>query len=449
MALYQALLIILSCIIIALIILLVIYRSRLNSTFKKIKTLIENLIIDTYDDKDETSKIIQKNAGIHNKQMLENYVARLKKNIDTLLKNSRQKTNLVNLILNNVSLGILIIDNNRRIIQINESLLSLFYLDKIKIIDNKTIMVFNNENFENLISKSFNNLETHQERITFFGDEDIYLDIVAIPIAPEYSIITKEDIRKLRDMQTKINLFIIIKNITQEIEFSKLRSQFVANISHEMKTPLTSIKGYTETAIEDDMKDKDKIKSYLEKSLNEVNRLNFLIDDVLNLSKIEYKRITLHESKCNLASIINDCIKSLNFLANQNNIKIKFNYGDNQIKYRTDEELFNQIIKNLLENSIFYSGEGSTLEINLKRSNDNILLDFVDNGIGIDKKDLPYIFQRFYRGTNPSISKRIGSGLGLSIVKHIVDMHNGKIMVASKPNIETKFSIILPIQINI
>ena len=110
--------------------------------------------------------------------------------------------------------------------------------------------------------------------------------------------------------------------------------------------------------------------------------------------------------------------------------------------------MFNQIIKNLLENSIFYSGGGSTLEINLKKSNDNILLDVVDNGIGIDKKDLPYIFQRFYRGTNPSISKRIGSGsgLGLSIVKHIIDMHNGKISVTSKPNIETKFSIILPIQ---
>jgi len=448
MALYQTLVIILSCIIIVFIILLVIYRYRLNSTSKKIKTLIENLIIDTYDYKDKTSKIIQKNTGIHNKQMLENYVTRLKENINTLLKNSRQKTNLVNLILNNVSLGILVIDNNRRIIQINESLLSLFYLDKIKIIDNKTIMVFNNKNFENLISKSFNNLETQQERITFFGDEDIYLDIVAIPITPEYSIITKEDIKKLRDTQTKINLFIIIKNITQEIEFSKLRSQFVANISHEMKTPLTSIKGYTETAIEDDMKDKDKIKSYLGKSLNEVNRLNFLIDDVLNLSKIEYKRVTLHESECNLVSIINDCIKSLNFLANQNNIKIKFNYRDNQIKYRTDEELFNQMIKNLLENSIFYSGEGSTLEVKLKRSNSNILLDVVDNGIGIDKKDLPYIFQRFYRGTNPSISKRIGSGLGLSIVKHIIDMHNGKINVTSKPNIETKFSIILPIQVD-
>ena len=448
MALYQTLLIILSLIIIVLIILLVIYRYRLNTTSKKIKNLIENLIINTHDYKDKTSKIIQKNTSINNKQMLESYLARLKENIDTLLRNSRQKTELVNLILNNVSLGILIIDNNRRIIQINESLLSLFYLDKNKIIDNKTIMVFNNENFENLISKSFNNLEVRQERITFFGDEDIYLDIVAIPITSEYSIITKEDIKKLRDLQIKINLFIIIKNITQKIEFSKLRSQFVANISHEMKTPLTSIKGYTETAIEDDMKDKDKIKSYLKKSLNEVNKLNFLINDVLNLSKIEYKRITLHESDCNLVLIINDCIKSLNFLANQNNVKIKFNYGDNQIKYRTDEELFNQVIKNLLENSIFYSGDGSTLEVNLKRSDNNILLDIVDDGIGIDKKDLSYIFQRFYRGTNPSITKRIGSGLGLSIVKHIVDMHNGKISVISKPNIETKFTIILPIQVD-
>ena len=444
MVFYQTLLIILSCIIIALIILLVIYRYRLNSTFKKIKTLIENLIIVTYDNKDETSKIIQKNTGIYNKQMLENYIARLKENIDTLLRNSQQKTNLVNLIPNNVSLGILIIDNNRRIIRINESLMSLFYLDKIKIIDNKTIMVFNNENFENLISKSFNNLEAQQERITFFGDEDISLDIVAIPITPECSIVTKEDIKKFRNARTKINLFIIIRNITQEIEFSKLRSQFVANISHEMKTPLTSIKGYTETAIEDDMKDKNRVKSYLGKSLKEVNRLNFLIDDVLNLSKIEYRRNILFAKKYNLVNIINEVINSLVFLADQNNVKIKLYCDEDTVFFITDEELFRQMVKNIVENFIFHAGRDKKLDINLSEENNHINITFTDNGVGISKEDSPYIFQRFYRGKNPITTKTIGSGLGLSIVKHIVELHNGKISVNSKPNVKTVFKIVLP-----
>ena len=104
------------------------------------------------------------------------------------------------------------------------------------------------------------------------------------------------------------------------------------------------------------------------------------------------------------------------------------------------------MVKNILENSIFYAGSGSKVEVELSEKNGSIILDFADNGAGIDKNDLPFIFHRFYRGKGLSLSKRIGSGLGLAIVKHTVDLHGGKIEVSSMPGKETRFHITFPIK---
>ncbi len=237
---------------------------------------------------------------------------------------------------------------------------------------------------------------------------------------------------------------ILFKNATPEIEFAQLRSKFVANISHEMRTPLTSIKGYLETLVEEDLKNSKVAKKYLNNSLDEVDHLSNLIEDILNLSHIEYKRNTIFLKEYNLVKVIKEYIASLDLLAKRNEIKIKFSYNTDPINFKTDIELFEKLVKNLIENTIFHAGKKVLLKINLNEENERILLEFSDNGVGINKQDLLYIFQRFYRGKNPFSSKNIGSGLGLAIVKHIVELHNGKISVTSKPNIETKFSIIFP-----
>ncbi len=348
------------------------------------------------------------------------------------IKNSRllQQAELLDKVLDNIPFGTLILDDQSRILRINDSLASLFYLDKNDCIGEKTILVFNNKNLEDLISKSYEELKPQKEEILFYGDEDTSLDIEIVPIK------TLEN--------EKPYLLILIRNATQEVEFAKLRSQFVANVSHEMRTPLTSIKGYIETVLEDDFADKEIIKKYLVKSLGEVDRLNYLIEDVLDLSNIEYKRNVLFKQEYNLVDLINDCIQSASFLAEKNDIAIEFNYGTNPVKYNTDEELFKQLVKNMIENSIFHAGKGIKLRIRLEEEDNTIRLIFSDNGTGIAERDLPYIFQRFYRGKNPFSSRSIGSGLGLSIVKHIIELHSGKIEVTSIPNVETKFIINLP-----
>ncbi len=318
--------------------------------------------------------------------------------VDNQVKNSQllQQVVLLDTVLDNIPFGTLILDDQSRILRINDSLASLFYLDKNDCIGKKTILVFNNKNLEDLISKSYAELKPQKEEILFYGDEDTNLDIEIVPIK------TLEN--------EKLYLLVLIRNATQEVEFAKLRSQFVANVSHEMRTPLTSIKGYIETVLEDDFTNKEIIKKYLTKSLGEVDRLSYLIEDVLDLSNIEYKRNVLFKQEYNLVELINECIQSASFLAEKNDVAIEFNYDTNPVKYITDEELFRQLVKNMIENSIFHAGKGIKLNIRLEEKDDIIRLIFSDNGIGIAEQDLPYIFQRFYRGKNPFSSRSIGSG---------------------------------------
>jgi len=429
-------------VILILLVLVAYYHHRTSNIHKRLKKFTNEIYANINRFRNISNKIDKR---INDKGMTVNdYINYLEKLIESVSEQFVKNSELIEAIFDNMAQGILIIDCNKRIIKINESLLNLFYLDSNKVLGERTMMVFNNRKLEDLINKVLKKKKSKRENIIFYRDEDLYLDIEAVHMEFVDNL-TKTDLVTGRGKKGRnVNILILVNNATQEVEFSRLRSQFAANVSHEMRTPLTSIKGYLETAIDTDLKDKKRIKNYLEKSLVEVDKLNFLIKDIMDLSKIEYRRNVIFKDNVNLIEIIEDIVSSLHFLAEKNKIKIEFRYNKNSIGFTTDEELLRQLVRNMVENTIFYAGNGSKLVIDLKDNKENILLDFIDNGIGIAKEDLPYIFQRFYRGKNPLSSKRIGSGLGLSIVKHTLDLHNATIRITSDPGIETRFSIILP-----
>jgi len=352
--------------------------------------------------------------------------------LEISLKDLRNKEKngikLLDTIIDRIPYGIILLDGQLKILKLNENAASMFYLDRDKVAGLKTIFVLNNKNLEDLIASALSENLSKRKEIIFYGEEDKNIEVESVPVNLH-----------------NCSMLILLRNITQETEFSRLRSQFVANVSHEMRTPLTSIKGYLETITEDDFDDKTILKKYLSKTLEEVERLYVLIEDLLNLSSIEHKRNLLIGQKYNVIPIINDCIGSLGFLAEKNDVNIIFTHSHDIIEMLTDEELFVQLVRNMVENSIFHGGRSIELKINIEKNNSNIILTFTDNGAGIEKKDIPYIFQRFYRGKNTYKSAKPGSGLGLSIVKHITELHRGSVEISSIPGKETVFKFLFPV----
>ena len=232
----------------------------------------------------------------------------------------------------------------------------------------------------------------------------------------------------------KIGKVISIQDITDLRRLENMRSQFVANVSHELKTPLTSIKGFAETLrMVEDEETRTKFLDIIDK---EVDRLGRLINDTLVLSKLESD--TQNEEEFLPNNIIEDVIIAVEEMAKNKNTKIIEHCTNNELLLG-DVDKFQQLIINLVENAIKYSGENSTVIINSYSENGEYVLSVKDNGIGIPEEDIPRIFERFYRVDKSR--KGEGTGLGLAIVKHIVNLFNGKIEVKSKLGEGTEFII--------
>ena len=232
--------------------------------------------------------------------------------------------------------------------------------------------------------------------------------------------------------------------IDQLKDQEKFRREFLANISHELKTPLFAIQGYIEALQEEDFDDPVLSKEFLDKASRNVDRLAFFIKDLDAISKLESGEIPINYIRFNLAELITEVIESLDLKAKKYNISIHF-----KDKYQSptwvyaDREKIRQVLVNLIDNSFKYSKPQGNTSIKTFELHDQILVEITDDGIGIEEKYLPRLFERFYR-TDKSRSRQIGgSGLGLAIVKHIIEAHEQTITVRSTENIGSTFGFTL------
>jgi two-component system phosphate regulon sensor histidine kinase PhoR len=233
----------------------------------------------------------------------------------------------------------------------------------------------------------------------------------------------------------KIGKVIAVQDVTDIKRLENMRSQFVANVSHELKTPLTSIKGFAETLryVEDD----ETRKKFLDIIDKESERLSRLINDILVLSKIESECIG-EESEFLPNAEIDDVVHMVQNFAQTKDITIELQQTNSELLYG-DKDRFLQLVLNLVENGIKYSNPGSTVIICSYSVSGDYVLQVKDNGIGIPKDDIPRIFERFYRVDKAR--KSGGTGLGLAIVKHIVKTFNGHIAIDSTINVGSKFTV--------
>ena len=268
---------------------------------------------------------------------------------------------------------------------------------------------------------------------TFLNEEDDSEKEVKILHPVERELRIKK--ASIIDGIDRIGKVIAVQDISDIKRLENMRSQFVANVSHELKTPLTSIKGFTETLKY--VEDEETRKKFLDIIEKEADRLGRLINDILILSKIE-SDISGEEDEFLPNKVVDDVINMVKVLADNKNITIELDERNNDLLFG-DKDRFLQLVLNIVENSIKYSNEGSTVKISSFTKGDNYNLIVEDNGIGIPKEDIPRIFERFYRVDKAR--KSGGTGLGLAIVKHIVKTFNGNIKVESVLGVGSKFII--------
>lgn len=252
------------------------------------------------------------------------------------------------------------------------------------------------------------------------------------------------------DVMTKVNNEVLVwaEDKIQEIqdlkEADSFRRDFIGNLGHELKTPVFNIQGYILTLLEGALEDPENNRKFLMKAAKNVDRITALLDDLDGITRIEGDRYKLTTTRFNVVELAQDVVETFEGKASKNKIKLYLkNPNEKAIYVYADRPKIEQVFINLVINSLNYGKEGGETKIRFYDMEDNILVEVADNGIGIDEDNLPRIFERFYRVDKSRSRHAGGSGLGLSIVKHIMDAHEQTINVRSSPDLGATFSFTL------
>ena len=239
---------------------------------------------------------------------------------------------------------------------------------------------------------------------------------------------------------------LIVKTVAHEMDVLKIKSDFVSSVSHEFKTPLTSIKALTERLLEGKVKNPAKMKQYFSVISQDTDRLTRLVGNILSFSKIEEGKKEYDFDKTDITQWLDQTIEDFRKGSIQRGIKIHTQIPDNIPHFKIDRNALAQAINNLLDNAIKFSSNKNEVDIIVKRDENNLIIKVKDYGIGIPQAELDKIFEKFYQGRNAIRYSVRGTGLGLTLVKHIVEAHGGSISVESKVGQGSTFSLFLPIK---
>ena len=398
--------------------------------------LITILIISLIMSKHSTDKIVKpleeageniddlKEIAVYDE--LKPFVRRIKSQNDLIksqyeeIKIDRDKTQEV---LNSMKEGLLLIDRDKNIISINESGKRYFDSPVDKIEGQSILALTRDEEVLKAIDKVFN--EKTGSSVLIDNGKDGIKKYYKIYINPS----------QVKD----VGAILLIMEVTKEVEAEIIRSEFTSNVSHELKSPLTSIMGFAEMIKSDMVTDEKDIKEFSGMIYKESSRLLQLIEELLSLSKLNEENIVLKEN-VNVRKVAEDVADSLSFEAKKKNIDIEIEGEGEIISANT---LIYEMLFNLVSNSIKYSNDDKVVKIKIEDGKDKMLISVEDQGIGIKREEIPRIFERFYTVDKSRSKQNGGTGLGLSIVKHIINVLKGNISVESDPGKGTKFTITL------
>ncbi|MFH2066745.1 MAG: ATP-binding protein [Pseudomonadota bacterium] len=335
-------------------------------------------------------------------------------------------------VLSSMTEGVVGVDRDQKIITMNRTAMAMLGADPAMAAKRSIHEVSRNANLNKLLEDTIQSGEHRQEDVSFFqnGDEKI-LNVKCTAL--------KNAVEK------NIGVLIVLNDVTQLRRLENMRRDFAANVSHEIKTPLTAIKGFVETLRfggADNPEDLDRFLTIIDKH---VDRLTAIIDDLMQLSRIERKdEIQQVDRQVHpVEDLIQSSIQHCSSMARERKIAVHYTC-DPDLAAPFDRTLMEQAAVNILDNAIKYSEENSAVTIHAERKGDRVHIHFQDHGIGIEEKHHARLFERFYRADKARSRKLGGTGLGLAIVKHIAIAHGGEVSVQSKPGQGSRFTISIP-----
>lgn len=401
--------------------------------FKRIYMLIFAIIFALIINKFFTNSLYEKlinqfKEKINDKKDFEDLKDNPKKYLDKLINEKRKiedenlklKTRIANIekITSNMEEGFIYFDKAGNIVIINDAAKNLLNINR----ENKLDNLIDNEDFK---------LALRQTRLLKKG-KNLDLDLDEISVKIFLDPVIDEDI---------VSYIVIVIDNSKNKKAEAMRREFSSNVSHELKSPLTSINGYAELIATGLAKDDD-IKKFGQIINEEGNRLLNIIDDILKLSKLDEENLQEGKTIVNIKNVVDESINRFKRISEMKNIKVENKVCDINIK--THESLFTDLVTNIYENAIKYNKTKGQIIIKCEKNKKNIKLIIEDRGIGIKKEDLPRIFERFYVADKQRTRTLKSTGLGLSIVKHICDYLNYDIKVESKYGYGSKFIISIP-----
>jgi len=339
--------------------------------------------------------------------------------------------NKVEAIVTSIGDAVIAVNKERRIILFNLAAERIFGIKEDLVLDKSVIQITKNYKLDELVELSLEKNEIVTEELEMLVPEQ---RVFRVQIAPIEGI-----------KESTVGVVAVLRDITDIRRLEEMRKEFVGNVSHELKTPLTSIKGYVETLL-DSEPDKQVTRSFLSIIREEANRLQRLIEDLLSLSRLESKFEYSSKEQVDMIKVINDTIFLLGEKARRKSIILEADLPVSLPLLKANRDQMSRLMINLVDNAIKYTPDAGRVKARAYNEDEKLILEVEDTGLGIPEKDLPRIFERFYRVDKARSRKLGGTGLGLSIIKHIIEEHQGEISVESKLGEGSKFIVELPLK---
>jgi two-component system, OmpR family, phosphate regulon sensor histidine kinase PhoR len=359
--------------------------------------------------------------------MLSKSINILARNLQDMTRTQEMQKDRLRTLIENMGSGLILIDSRGYINLVNRAYKEIFHIDPVDYLYRLYYEAFEHKEIIQLVEEIFmTEVKVRKQMLLPIDIERKHFEVYGAPI-----IGTNHEWK---------GIVLVFHDITELKKLEQMRKDFVANVSHELKTPITSIKGFTETLLDGAMKDEATLEYFLSIILKESDRLQTLIQDLLDLSKIEQQGFKLNIEAVNLTQILEEIIIMLQGKAEDKEIQLEL-LADQDIYIQGDVNRLKQVFINLINNAITYTPKGGLVQVIIENKEDKVLVHIKDTGIGIEEAEIPRIFERFYRVDKARSRNSGGTGLGLAIVKHLVEAHHGYITVKSKVGKGTTFTV--------